>query len=150
MAEHLQQTGRVTEWRRDPRPDEDDMAVDAAQVADLHPEDDRVDRRLLEQDSRTAYDVKDVHRRLQALPDNVLRQIPVLPQGSHLIPGQTYLDLADLERGEFVPSAEVRAGRDNRYVAKHNVDYQTWNILRGVDDPERLGEAGEGQETASR
>jgi hypothetical protein len=141
MAEHLQQTGRVTEWRRDPRPDEDDMAVDGSQVASLHPEDDQVDRRRLEENSRTAYDIKDVHRRLQALPDSVLKQIPVLPQGSHLTPGQTYLDLAAPERGEFVPGADVRADHDNRYVAKHNVDYQTWNILRGVDEPERLGEA---------
>jgi hypothetical protein len=143
MGDHLRQTGRTAEWRRDPRPDADDMAVDQSQVAPLHPEDQRVDPLRLERDARTAYDVKDVHRRLRDLPDSVLQQILVLPEGTHLTPGQTYLDLAAPERGEFVPGADVRAGRDNRFVAKNDVDYQTWNVLLGVDNPERTGQASE-------
>jgi hypothetical protein len=143
MQDHLHQVGRTAEWRRDPRPDEDDMAVDSSQVSSLHPEDHRADPLRMEKDARTAFDVKDVHRRLVDLPDNVLKQILVLPEGTHLTPGQTYLDLAAPERGEFVPGADVRAGRDNRFVAKNDVDYQTWNVLLGVDNPERTGQAGE-------
>lgn len=144
MGGHLHQTGRTTEWRRDPRPDEDDMAVDEAGVSDLHPEDHAAGQLHLEKYARTAYDVKDVHRRLRALPNDVLKQIPVLPEGTHLTPGATYLDLAALEKGEMIPDVGKRAGRDNRYVPKNEVDYQTWNVLLGVDNPERIGTAGEG------
>jgi len=143
MQDHLHQVGRTAEWRRDPRPDKGDMAVDNSQVSSLHPEDHRGDPLRMEKDARTAFDVKDVHRRLADLPDNVLKQILVVPEGTHLTPGQTYLDLAAPERGEFVPGADVRAGRDNRFVAKHDVDYQTWNVLLGVDNPERTGQASE-------
>lgn len=33
----------------------------------------------------------------------------------------------------------MEAGPDNRYVAKDAVDYQLWNALIGVREPERLG-----------
>jgi hypothetical protein len=122
MQDHLRQVGRTAEWRRDPRPDEDDMAVDRSQVGALHPEDHAANPLRMEKDARTAFDVKDVHRRLSNLTDNVLKQILILPEGTHLTPGQTYLD---------------------RFVAKHDVDYQTWNVLLGIDNPERTGQAGE-------
>lgn len=143
MQDHLHQVGRTTEWRRDPRPDKGDMAVDRSQVTTLHPEDHRPDPLHMEKDARTAFDVKDVHRRLSGLTDNVLKHILILPEGTHLTPGQTYLDLAAPEKGEFVPGADVRAGRDNRFIAKNDVDYQTWNVLLSVDNPERTGQASE-------
>lgn len=119
------------------------MAVDRSQVGALHPEDHAANPLRMEKDARTAFDVKDVHRRLSNLTDNVLKQILILPEGTHLTPGQTYLDLAAPEQGEVVPGADVRAGRENRFVAKHDVDYQTWNVLLGIDNPERTGQAGE-------
>jgi len=119
------------------------MAVDRSQVGALHPEDHAANPLRMEKDARTAFDVNDVHRRLSNLTDNVLKQILILPEGTHLTPGQTYLDLAAPEQGEVVPGADVRAGRENRFVAKHDVDYQTWNVLLGIDNPERTGQAGE-------
>ena len=97
----------------------------------------------MEKDARTAFDVKGAHRRLRELSDDQLRQIPILPQGSPLEQGATYIDLRDLDRGEFTATGPVKAGRDHWYVPKSEVGYQLWNRLIGVDNPERLGTAGE-------
>jgi hypothetical protein len=35
----------------------------------------------------------------------------------------------------------MQAGANDRYVPKSEVDYQLWNRLIGIDNPERLGEA---------
>src|SRR4051812_40718210 len=43
--------------------------------------------------TRTAYDVKPVHRALQRFTDDELRQIPILDVGTRLRQGATYLDL---------------------------------------------------------
>ena len=139
MADRPHQVGKTLEWRRDPTPDEADMAVDANVVSDLHPESAGPGRLRNEKDTRTAYDVKGAHRLLHELSDDQLKQIPVLPRGTQLGQGATYIDLNHLDRGEFVPTGAVVAGADNYYVPKSEVDFQVWNILRGVDNPERLG-----------
>src|SRR5688572_21293589 len=51
--------------------------------------------------ARTAYDNKQAHQRLANLTDDNLRQIRVLPEGARLEQGATYIDLNDLEKGEF-------------------------------------------------
>jgi hypothetical protein len=40
-----------------------------------------------EKSAPTAYDYKGVHRRLQDIPDDVLKKIPVMPEGSRLEQG---------------------------------------------------------------
>jgi hypothetical protein len=94
-------------------------------------------------DIRTAYDIKRLHNRLQDFQDDDLKQIPVLPKGTRLEQNATYIDLAELEPGEFTARGDMVAGRKNRYVPKAEVDYQLWNRLIGVDNPERTGEASE-------
>jgi hypothetical protein len=37
----------------------------------------------------------------------------------------------------------MEAGPENWYVPKSEIDYQLWNLLIGVDNPERLGRADE-------
>ncbi len=96
-----------------------------------------------EQNAPTAYDVKDIHRQLEGYTDDELKQIPVLPQGSRLEQGATYIDLKDPERTEFTAMGGMEAGSDNWYVPKTEVGYQLWNRLIGVQNPERLGEANE-------
>ncbi|HEX8694521.1 MAG TPA: hypothetical protein VF746_19010 [Longimicrobium sp.] len=86
---------------------------------------------------RTAFDVKSVHRSLSGLPDDELKQVPILEEGTRLQQGATYLDLAHPERGELTATGDMAAGPENVYVAKDRVPYQTWNRLRGVDDPRR-------------
>ena len=89
----------------------------------------------------TAYDLKDVHRDLAELEDDELRSIPVLPEGSWLKQGATYVDLKDPGRHEFTATGDMVAGPANRFVPKSEIDYVLWNRLIGVKDPDRLDEA---------
>ncbi len=88
--------------------------------------------------SRTLYDFKDVQRMLHGLNDDEMRSIPVIPEGSRLEQGATYIDLRDENAREFKAIAEMIAGPDNLYVPKSEVHYVLWNRLRGVNDPKRL------------
>jgi len=90
---------------------------------------------------RTAFDLKEAHRRLDGFSDQELKQIPILMSGTRLAQGATYLDLADSRRQEFTGMGNMEAGPDNWYVHKDTVDYQLWNRLIGVQNPERLGQA---------
>ena len=93
-----------------------------------------------EQTSRTAYDLKDAHRLLAGFTDDALKQIPVLPAGARLEQGGVYIDLHARPPREFKATGDMQAGRDNWYVPKAAVDYQLWNRLIGVQNPERLNE----------
>jgi hypothetical protein len=86
----------------------------------------------------TAFDVKAVHRRLEGFRDDELKQIPVLPPGTRLQQGATYLDLADPERGAFTATGELEAVEGRFYVPKSETPYPLWNRLVGVENPERL------------
>jgi hypothetical protein len=93
---------------------------------------------------RTAYDIKDLHRRFQQFEDDELKGIPVMPDGSRLEQDATYIDLRKRTPKEFTARGDMEAGSANWYVPKAEVDYQLWNRLIGVDNPERLGEADDG------
>jgi hypothetical protein len=77
------------------------------------------------------------------LIDNDLKQIKVLPEGERLQQGATYIDLNDLDRGEFTATGNMRAREHNYYVPKDEVHYLLWNLLIGVDNPDQLGTAKE-------
>jgi len=118
------------EWQQDLNPD-----ASKGQNYGLvgpHPEKDN---------ARTAFDLKDVHRRLRDFNDDELKQIPVLPPGSRLEQDASYLDLADPNRAEFKALGNMDAGPDNDYVPKTEVHYQLWNRLIGVTEPARTGQA---------
>jgi hypothetical protein len=119
------------EYRPDLNPDA--MAGQNIGVAGPHPE----------LDARTAYELKELHRRLVGFSDDELKQIPILPRGSRLEQGATYVDLRESDRREFTATGDMEAGPGNWYVPKNQVDYQLWNRLIGVGDPERLGIADE-------
>jgi hypothetical protein len=87
---------------------------------------------------RTAFDVKHVHRCLRDLPDDELKEIPVLGRGERLQQGATYMDLRHPDAGEFTAMGGQTVEPDQDLVPKDRVQYGTWNRLRGVDDPERL------------
>jgi hypothetical protein len=87
----------------------------------------------------SAYDVKDVHQTWSDLSNADLKQLPVLPEGTRLEQGAVYLDLNDPQRGEIKALGNMEAERQHRYVAKKSVDYQLWNALLGVENPDRLG-----------
>jgi hypothetical protein len=83
--------------------------------------------------TRTAYDVKSVHRRLANLVDDDLKQIPVVPEGTRLEQGATYVDLNNLDDGEQTARGDMVAGPGMLFVAKDSVDYVLWNVLTEVE-----------------
>lgn len=87
---------------------------------------------------RSAYDYKAIHRLLCDLPDDELKQVPVLAEGERLQQGATYLDLFRPQEGEIRAIGGMVAGPGNAYVPKDQVAYPTWNRLRGIENPERL------------
>lgn len=132
MAE-TQKTGRPSdqkqdEWQRDLNPD----PLAGQNVGTQGSE--------REKNVPTAYEVKDVHRQMNNFTDDELKQIPILPPGTRLEQGATYIDLMDPERKEFTAMGDMTASPQNRYVAKTEVGYQLWNRLIGVENPERTGE----------
>jgi len=86
---------------------------------------------------RMAHDVKEAHRLLDGFTDDLLKQIPILPEGSRLEQDATYMDLAD--RKEFKATSGMEVAHGRLIVPKTDVDYQLWNRLRGVTDPARTG-----------
>src|SRR4051812_8335504 len=82
--------------------------------------------------TRTAYDVKPVHRALREMKDDELKQIPVIEAGTRLQQGATYLDL---ERGAFTATAEMSVRADQTVIPKDGVHYETWNRLAGEPKP---------------
>lgn len=88
---------------------------------------------------RTAYDVRSIHRSLRDWPDDELKEIPVLGEGTPLQQGAKYINLRDRDAGEITAMGGMRAGPGDAFVPKDEVPYPTWNRLRGIDDPERTG-----------
>ena len=86
----------------------------------------------------TAYDVKEIHRSLAGFTDDDLKQIPIIPAGTHLEQGATYIDLAEDQPSEVKVNAGVIARDGHYYVPKSRVPYTIWNRL--------IGEAKPGQE----
>ena len=119
------------EWQQDLNPNS--MAGQNVGLEGPHPE----------KDAPSAYEIKDLHSKLEGYTSDELKQIPVLPQGSRLEQGAKYVDLMDTERKVFTAMGSMEAGPNNMYVPKTEVDYQLWNRLIGVQNPERLGESSE-------
>ncbi|MDQ4075566.1 MAG: hypothetical protein M3220_04880 [Chloroflexota bacterium] len=119
------------EWREDLNPD--NMAGMNYDLEGPNPE----------IDAPTAFEKKELHEKLEGYNDDELRRIPILPEGSRLEQGATYIDLKEDEPHEFNAMAGMEAGPDNWYVPKDKVGYQLWNRLIGVENPERIGEADE-------
>jgi len=91
-----------------------------------------------EQGARTAYDIKEAHRMLEGITDDGLKQIPVLPAGARLEQGAVYIDLQDPRRREFKATGDMQVEAENWYVPKAAVDYELWNRLIGISNPDRL------------
>jgi len=88
----------------------------------------------------TAYDIKDLHRLLHDYNDEELKRIRVVPEGDRLEEGAVYIDLSAPAPKEFKAAGSLVATPGRWYVAKKDVDYQLWNRLIGVLNPERTGE----------
>ena len=77
-----------------------------------------------------ASDIKELHDSLPDLTAAELRGIVIIPLGERLEQGAKYIDLLDLERGEFVAMANMISDEDHYYVAKKQTDYVLWDRLK--------------------
>lgn len=84
----------------------------------------------------TAYDVKPVHERLKHFSDDELKQLRILPPGNRLEQGATYIDLNNLNLGEFKATGDMQVGQNAWVVAKKDTPYELWNRLLGTETPE--------------
>ena len=91
----------------------------------------------------SAETMEELHVILSDFNNDELRRIMILQPGDRLEQGATYLDLRKPDREEFKATGEMVVGPPNinLIVPKSQVDYQLWNRLRGVDNPERTGQA---------
>ena len=96
-----------------------------------------------EVDAPNADSLTHLHNILTDFTNDELRRIVVLQPGDRLEQGATYLDLRKPDREEFRATGEITVGPPNLnlIVPKSEIDYQLWNRLRGVDNPERTGQA---------
>ena len=86
-----------------------------------------------EKNAPSAYEDKDLHAKFPQLSSADLKNIPILPQGTRLDQGATYLDLMNLEKGEYSAVGNETAGEKDRIVPKTEVGYPLWNRLTGKE-----------------
>jgi hypothetical protein len=91
--------------------------------------------------SLTAFDIKDFHTRYPEYTNDELKQIIILPQGHRLEQGAKYVDLASDNHEEITATSDMVVQAHNWMVPKSETDYQLWNRLIGVTNPERTGDA---------
>ena len=86
-----------------------------------------------EKDAPSAYEFKELHGKFPQLDNADLKNIPILPAGTRLDQGATYLDLNNLEKGEYSAVSNETVGENDYIVPKKEVDYLLWNRLTGKD-----------------
>jgi hypothetical protein len=111
------ETERPEDWDRDLNPD-------GHAGRNAGPEDAQA-----EKEAPAAADLKAVHRRYHWLTDEALGRIPILPEGTRLKQGATYIDLMAAEPTEFTALGDMEATRHHWYVPKREVDEDLWRLL---------------------
>src|SRR5207248_4805969 len=84
---------------------------------------------------RTAFHLRKRGADIGPLDDDELKQVPVLPPGSRLQQGATYVDLNDRRRHEFTATGDMSASDEHAFVPKDRVPYEIWNRLTGKEKP---------------
>ena len=87
-----------------------------------------------------AYEIDELHSKLEGFTDDELKQIPILKPGTRLQQGATYINLNDPKREEYTGMGDMSVEASNYIVPKTRVGYQLWNRLIGVENTERTGE----------
>jgi hypothetical protein len=85
--------------------------------------------------SWTAFHLRKRGYELRGLDDNDLKQVPVLPEGTRLQQGATYVNLADDDPHEFTATGNITAEPGDAYAPKDRVPYEVWNRLIGEPKP---------------
>ncbi len=131
---------RLHEDHTDENTPRSDTPPDADFAYDLNPYDRTGGNQTLAAGARSADEVKSMHTILADLADDELKNITILPAGTRLEQGATYIDLRHLEQGEFVAASTMVADAGTAYVPKKETDYLLWNRLNQVETPARLDE----------
>jgi hypothetical protein len=87
----------------------------------------------------TAFNLRKQGWELGNLDDNELKQIPVVPEGTRLQQGATYVDLSAEPRHEFTATGDMSANGEHAYAPKDRVPYEIWNRLLGEEKPGQEG-----------
>ena len=83
---------------------------------------------------RMAAEVQADHRVLHEVPDALLREIPLLEEGTRLERRREYLDLHDPARADFRAEGTESVKPGQRIVARGDVSDEAWQELRGACD----------------
>ena len=89
---------------------------------------------LPRRERRTALDVRREHRVLHDLGADVLRRIPLLPDGARLSRRGEYLDLHDPARADFRALGDEIVRPGQRMVARSEVSAEAWQALLDACD----------------
>ena len=84
-------------------------------------------------ESTSAAEMKELHG--LGLRADELTQLQVLDPGTRLEEGGVYLDLNDLDAGEFTAMGGQEAVAGRRYIAKRDTDHELWNRIIGRERP---------------
>ena len=87
------------------------------------------------QPEQTAFHLRKAGLDLGRIHDEELKQVPVLPEGTRLQQGATYIDLNEQPPQEFTARGDLAAQPGNAYVPKDRVPYEIWNRLIGEEKP---------------
>ncbi|HEY0076285.1 MAG TPA: hypothetical protein VGB77_19455 [Abditibacteriaceae bacterium] len=85
-----------------------------------------------EKDAPTGDTFKELYAMLPDLNKDDLRALPILPEGVRLEQGATYIDLSNLEQGEFTATSDMTVQPGTYIVPKSEVDFELWNRLRNA------------------
>jgi hypothetical protein len=83
----------------------------------------------------TAFHLRKRGQELRGLHDEELKQVPLVPTGTRLQQGATYVNLAEDAWQEFTATAQITALPDDAYAPKDRVPYEIWNRLIGEPKP---------------
>ena len=83
----------------------------------------------------TAFHLRKRGHPMPGLDDNDLKQVPIVPEGTRLQQGATYMNLAESQPREFTATADQQAGSRDAFAPKDSVPYDVWNRLRGEPKP---------------
>ena len=72
----------------------------------------------------TAFHLRKRGHVLGRLDDEELKQVPLVPEGSRLQQGATYVNLTDQSLQEFTATAEITASPGDAYAPKDRVPYE--------------------------
>lgn len=115
--------------RKHPDPYQKDLGPDASKGINYGT--------IAEPAKRSAYDVKDLHERLQDFSADELKQMTVLCEGTRLETGAKYIDLRQNKPQEYEAQGDEEVEEGGVFLAKKDIPFELWNRLIGIDDPNR-------------